>query len=441
MSDTAPSWLEPEALAFRQRVLEHVDKFSPLELADRATDLSRQEVDFLSGQALCLYPGANIMSPRVTALLGTIVATRASEGHPGAKYQTGLHWVEETEVMASELIARLFDAQYTEVRAISGSMANMAVLNALTEPGDTIFSLSTPVGGHISHAKVGAAGYRRLDIHPIPYDAHGWEIRLDEMRREMHAHPPRLIIVGASLILFEYPLREICEMADEVGALVMYDAAHVAGLIAGDVWQQPLHEGAHVMTASTYKSFGGPPGGVVVTNDAEIARGVDRAVFPGMTANFHTNRMPALVVAAAEMLEFGPAYAQDCASNAQTLAEEFERAGLNVTGKQHGYTDGHMLALDVSEQGGGKAAAEALEAAHIICNMNLLPWDPPCKVRDPSGVRLAVHEVTRWGMGRQEMAQIAQLFAQVLIEQRPSEAVRQDVKALKARFDTLQYCF
>ncbi len=436
-----PSWFEPEAVEFAGRVLSEIDGLSPRELADWAVRLDRDESAFLSRQALCLYPGANILSPRVLALLGSVVASRASEGHPGAKYQTGLRWVEEAEVLATELIRRLFGAQYAEVRAISGSMANMAVLNSLTEPGDTIFSLSTPVGGHISHAKVGAAGYRRLDIHPIPYDAQGWEIRLDDLRREVKAHPPRLIIVGASLILFEYPLREIRAIADEVGALVMYDAAHVAGLIAGGVWQHPLREGAHVMTASTYKSFGGPPGGLVITDDAEIARGVDRAVFPGMTANFHTNRLAALAVGAAEMLEFGPDYARACVENAQALARAFREAGLTVAGEHKGFSDGHMLALDVSAQGGGKAAAAALETAHIICNMNLLPWDPPRAVRDPSGVRLGVHEVTRWGMGPGEMAEIGRLFGDVLVNKRPLEAVRAEVLALKGRFDTLRYCF
>lgn len=436
-----PSWWEPEALAFRQRVLEEIEGLSPPELAALAERLNREQEEFLAGRALCLYPGANRMSPRVRALLASSAATRASEGHPGAKYQTGLRWMEEAEVLAVGLIRRLFDAPYAEVRALSGSMANMAVLNSLTEPGDVIFSLSTPVGAHISHQRVGAAGYRRLDIHTIPYDVENWEIDLEALRREVRASPPRLIILGASLILFPYPVREVREIADEVGAVVLYDAAHVAGLIAGGVWQHPLREGAHVMTASTYKSFGGPPGGIVLTADEDIARRVDRAIFPGLTANFHTNRLPALAVAAAEMLAFGSRYARDCVANAQVLATAFQEEGLVVAGAEKGCTAGHMLALDVRGNGGGRAAATALEAAHIICNMNLLPWDSPKSVRDPGGVRLAVHEVTRWGMGPEAMKEIARLFRAVLVERRPPAEVRQRVIALKARFDTLQYCF
>jgi glycine hydroxymethyltransferase len=437
----APKWFESEALAFRQTVLEGTIGLSPFELAERAALLDRQETDFLTCQALCLYPGANIMSPRVMALLASPAAARASEGHPGAKYQTGLRWVEEAEVLASELVGRVFEARYAEVRALSGSMANLAVLNGLTEPGDTIFSLTIPAGGHISHAQVGAAGYRRMDIHEIPYDPYGWAIKLDELHREVKAHPPKMIIVGASLILFEYPLTEIRAIADEVGALVLYDAAHVAGLVAGGVWQHPLKEGAHIMTASTYKSFAGPPGGIVLTDNEEIARLVDRAIFPGLTANFHTNRMAALIVAAAEILEFGKSYAQACVSNAKALALAFKQAGLEIVGELHGFSDGHMLALDMANQGGGKAAVKALEAASIICNMNLLPWDPPRLVRNPSGVRLAVHEVTRWGMGLAEMEQIAGFFSSVLLEKRSPQAVAANVRELKACFNQVQYCF
>ena len=263
----------------------------------------------------------------MTRLLGSTVASRTAEGHPGAKYQTGLHWVEEAEVIATELIRRVFDARYAEVRGLSSSMANAAVLNSLTKPGDTIFSFTAPAGGHISHNPIGVAGYRRLDIHSIPYDVENWTIDMEAFRREVKANPPRLIILGGSLILFGYPVREVREIADEVGAYLMYDAAHVAGMVAGGVWQHPLKEGAHVMTASTYKSFGGPPGGIVITNDTEIARGVDRAIFPGMTANFHTNRMAALMAAASDMLRFGSDYAKTCHANAKALAEAFRQEG------------------------------------------------------------------------------------------------------------------
>ena len=323
-----PAWMHADARAFRAHVLDAVEGWTPRELADHAIDLNRRQAEHLIERCINLYPGTNIMSPGVTTLLGSSVASRASEGHPGSKYQTGLHWVEEAEVLAGELMRNLFHADYAEVRALSGSMANMAVLNSLTEPGDPIFSLTTSAGAHISHGKAGAAGYRRLDIHPIPYLPHEWRIDLDQLRTEVRAVRPRMIILGASLILFPYPVREIRTLADEVGAILMYDAAHVAGMIAGGNWQDPLAEGAHVMTASTYKSFGGPPGGVVLTNDEDIARKADHAVFPGMTANFHTNRMAPLAVAAAEMMEFGQAYTTNCAENAQVLAQAFVQDGL-----------------------------------------------------------------------------------------------------------------
>jgi glycine hydroxymethyltransferase len=435
------SWLESSAMTFRQQVLDEIEGLSPSALVEKAVRLNRSQVDHLTKYCLNLYPGTNIMSPNVTALLGSTIATRASEGHPGAKYQTGLTWVEQAEVIAGELIRRVFGAKYAEVRALSGSMANMAVLHSMTKAGDSIFSLTTSVGGHISHNPIGAAGYHGLDIHPIPYINEEWSIDLDALREQVRAVSPKLIILGASLILFPYPVREVREIADEVGALVMYDAAHVAGIVAGGVWQNPLREGAHVMTASTYKSFGGPPGGIIITNDEELIKAFDRAIFPGMTANFHTNRVAALAVAAAEMLEFGEAYASTCAKNAQVLGKAFSDGGLTVAGEAQGMSGGHMLALDVSEIGGGKHAAHALEAANIICNMNLLPWDPLKKVRNPSGLRLGVHEVTRWGMGESEMVQIADLYRRVLLDGEPSLKVREDSIALKKRFDKIQYCF
>lgn len=436
-----PAWLRADAHAFRARVLDAMEGLGPQELAETAIELNRQQAEHLVERCINLYPGTNIMSPIVTDLLGSSVASRASEGHPGGKYQTGLRWAEEAEVMAGELMCRVFDADYAEVRALSGSMANMAVLNSLTEPGDSVFSLTTAAGAHISHGKAGAAGYRRLDIHPIPYNPEGWQIDLDMLREQVREVKPRLIILGASLILFPYPVREIRKLADEVGAILMYDAAHVAGMIAGGQWQHPLKEGAHVMTASTYKSFGGPPGGVVLTNDEEIARKADHAVFPGMTANFHTNRMAPLAVAAAEMLAFGKAYAEQCAANAQALASAFVRNDLKPAGRVRGYSAGHMLALDVRNMGGGKDAAASLEAAHIICNMNLLPWDSLKDLRNPSGLRLAVHEVTRWGMKEEAMDDIAALFRRVLIDREPEEQVRADVLKYKSRYNTLHYCF
>ena len=434
-------WFGKAALAFQDRTLDRVKEFAPEEFSKEALRLDREQRTFLEEECVNLYPGTNILTPTVAVLLGSTLASRAAEGHPGAKYQTGLGWVEEAEVIATELIRRVFDARYAEVRGLSGSMANSAVLNSLTEPGDTIFSFTAPVGGHISHSPIGVAGYRRLDIHNIPYDVENWTIDMDALRREVREHPPRLIILGGSLILFGYPVREVRDLADEVGAYVMYDAAHVAGMIAGGVWQHPLKEGAHVMTASTYKSFGGPPGGIVVTDDPEIARAVDRAIFPGMTANFHTNRMAALMAAASDVLKCGSDYARACHTNAKALAEAFHREGLSVAGYERGSTQGHMLALDVRQQGMAKAAALALESAHIICNFNLMPWDPLKVARNPSGLRMAVHEITRWGMGEEEMPAIAEFFRQILLDGKSPEQVRPVVKAFKERFDRLHYCF
>ena len=203
-------WFGKAALAFQKRTLDRVEIFSPEDFSKEALRLDREQRTFLERKCINLYPGTNILTPTVTRLLGSTVASRAAEGHPaGAKYQTGLHWVEEAEVIATELIRRIFDARHAEVRGLSGSMANAAVLNSLTKPGDTIFSFTAPAGGHISHNPIGVAGYRRLDIHSIPYDVENWTIDMEAFRREVKANPPRLIILGGSLILFGYPVREV----------------------------------------------------------------------------------------------------------------------------------------------------------------------------------------------------------------------------------------
>ena len=191
---TAPEWLEPSAQRFYEEALDGVPSLSPEGLVEHAQQLNRKQEEHLTRHCLNLYPGTNILSPKVTALLGSTVASRASEGHPGAKYQTGLRWAEEAEVVASALIQRLFKGTYAEVRALSGSMANMAVLHALTKAGDAIFSLATPVGAHISHREVGAAGYHGLQIHTIPYDIENWSIDIEALRREVRQVKPKLII-------------------------------------------------------------------------------------------------------------------------------------------------------------------------------------------------------------------------------------------------------
>ncbi|MFI5338663.1 MAG: aminotransferase class I/II-fold pyridoxal phosphate-dependent enzyme [Candidatus Methylomirabilales bacterium] len=266
-------------------------------------------------------------------------------------------------------------------------------------------------------------------------------VDLDGLRKVAKDLCPVLIIVGASLVLFPYPLAEVRRIADEVGALVMYDGAHLAGLIAGGEFQEPLAQGAHLLTTSTYKTFGGPPGGLVITNDPEIARRIDRVAYPGMTANFDCARVASVAVAAAELLEFGPAYAKACLANGQAMARALATEGFDVLAAAHGFTRSHHIAVDVHGLGGGAPVARRLGAAHIILSKFILPRDAAAPAGQMSGLRLGLQEVTRRGLGPGEMSEIARLTRRVVLNGEDPARVGPEVRNLRQRFPRVHYCY
>ena len=233
-----------------------------------------------------LNPAGNAMNPRAEALLAAGPGSRPSLGSPGDKYEMGLEAVERIEVIAAELAAETFGAKYAEIRVAAGSMANLYAFMAACAPGDSIIAPPASIGGHVTHHAAGAAGLFGLRIHAAPVDAAHYTVDVDALRGEARRLRPKLITNGGSLNLFPHPVRELRAVADEVGATLLFDGAHLAGLIAGHAWPNPLAEGAHLLTMSTYKSLGGPPWGLVLTNDADIAARLDAIAFPGLTANF-----------------------------------------------------------------------------------------------------------------------------------------------------------
>jgi glycine hydroxymethyltransferase len=233
-----------------------------------------------------LNPATNVMNPRAEAMLAAGLGSRPSLGYPGDKYEMGLEAIERLEIIAAELVAEIFGARYAEVRVPSGAIANLYAFLATCEPGDTIIAPPPSIGGHVTHHAGGSAGQYRLRTVPAPVAADGYTVDVDALRVLVHEVRPRLITIGSSLNLYPHPVGPIRQIAVVVGAKVLYDAAHVCGLIAGRAWQQPLDEGAHLLTFSTYKSLGGPPGGVILTDDAELAQRLDAIAYPGLTANF-----------------------------------------------------------------------------------------------------------------------------------------------------------
>ncbi|MGE0846644.1 MAG: hypothetical protein AB7L41_10250, partial [Flavobacteriaceae bacterium] len=262
--------------------------------AARDADAVEKEIDRLAAlnrqthEADCvnLNPATNVMNPRAEALLAAGLGNRPSLGYPGDKYEMGLEAMERIEVIAQELAAETFGARFVEYRVGSGALANLYAFMAMAEPGDAIIVPPASIGGHVTHNRDGAAGLYRLAIHEAPVDAANYTVDVAALERMAREVRPKVISIGGSLNLAPHPLREIREIADGVGARELFDAAHLCGVIAGGAWQQPLEEGAHAMTMSTYKSLGGPPAGLNVTNEPDLARRLEEIAFPGLTANF-----------------------------------------------------------------------------------------------------------------------------------------------------------
>lgn len=401
------------------------------------TLIARHE-QYMDRECLSLYAGTNVLNPRAASLLAASVGSRPSLGYPGAKYEMGMQHAEQIEIMAAELLKELFGCSYAEFRVGSGSLANLYAYMACTKPGDTIMAFADSAAGHVTHHMAGAAGLYGLHIHEVPYDAAHMTVDLAALEAEAKRLRPKLIIIAGSMCLFPYPVAAARAIADAVGAYLMYDAAHMSGLIAGGAFQQPLAEGAHLMTSSTYKSFGGPPAGMILTNEAELAQRLDAIAYPGLTANFDLAKTAALVVAMLDLREFGRDYAQMCIANAQALAAALAVAGCpvhEVAGR--GYTASQHIAIHAHAYGGGTAGSRLLERANILTSGIELPL--PRIAGDFNAIRLGTQEITRWGMQPADMPAVAALIARVLVEHAPPEAVQPDVVALRQGFQQLHF--
>jgi glycine hydroxymethyltransferase len=384
-----------------------------------------------------LNPATNTMNPKAEALLSAGLGHRPSLGYAGEKYEMGLEAIEEIEVIAAELAAEVFDARYVETRVASGTLANLYAFMAVCQPGSVVIHPPSSIGGHVSHQFEGAAGHIYLRSEPAPVDPRGLTIDVERLAKMAREVKPRVITIGGSLNLFPHPVGQIRSIADEVGAIVVYDAAHMAGMIAGDQWQQPLAEGAHIMTMSTYKSLGGPASGLLLTNDAALAERIDRIAFPGMTANADAGRVAARAVALLDWKEHGTAYARAMAETARALATALAKEGLPVFAADRGGTRSHQLALEAGRWGGGHAMARLLRRANILSSGIGLPIEPVAG--GSNGLRLGVNEMVRWGMGPEDTPALARLMARVLVGNESPEAVAGDTTAFRRGFTRLQY--
>ena len=382
-------------------------------------------------EGINLNPASNVMNPRAEALMAAGLGPRASLGHPGDKYEMGLQAIERIEVIAAELAAEVFDAQYAEVRVGSGALANLYVFMATCKAGDTIIAPPPSIGGHVTHHGAGAAGLYGVKTVSAPVQADGYTVNVDALRSLAHEVRPKLITLGGSLNLFAHPVAAVRGIADEVGAALMFDAAHLSGMVAGRAWPNPLAEGAHVMTMSTYKSLGGPPGGLIVGMDAALFERIDAIAYPGLTANFDAGKTAALALGLLDWKEFGADYARAMQATAKALAEALATEhGLPVFARERGATTSHQLAIEAARWGGGQTAARKLEAARLLsCGIGLPIEEVP---GDINGLRLGTPEIVRLGFGPEHMRELAPLIASAL-DGRPEPAA---VTALRLRVAT-----
>lgn len=388
-------------------------------------------------ECINLNPAGNAMNPRAEALLAAGLGSRPSLGYPGDKYEMGLEAVERIEVIAAELAAETFGAKYAEIRVAAGSMANLYAFMATCSPGDAIIAPPASIGGHVTHHAAGAAGLFGLRIHAAPVDAANYTVDVEALRGQARRLRPKLITIGGSLNLFPHPVRELRAVADEVGAKLLFDGAHLAGLIAGGAWPNPLAEGAHLLTMSTYKSLGGPPSGLVLTNDAQIAQRLDAVAHPGLTANFDAAKAASLAVALLDWKVHGRDYAPAMVETARALAAALIAQGPPVFAAARGGTQSHQFAIEAARYGGGQAMAKRLRRANILASGIGLPTAPV--EGDMNGLRLGTPEIVRWGFTAADMPVVADFIARALESDAAAEALAGEVAAFRGARRTLRF--
>jgi len=404
----------------------------------------------LFANSIPLIASENVTSPAVREAMISDFANRYAEGWPGERVYAGCKYIDEVELECMELAKKLYGAEFADVRAISGVVANLVIYSAFTSPGDIMMCMPISVGGHISHGKKeyhGTAGLvHGLGIESFPFDKDNMNIDIDKtinkIKKLENNKIPKLAMFGGSLFLFPHPVKEISDILKEYNIHINYDAAHVAGLIAGKQFQDPLKEGADTMTMSTHKTLFGPQGGLVLSHN-KYGENIKKATFPGMTSNHHIHHMAAKAITFIEALEFGQSYAKDIINNAKTLAETLNELGFNVLGEKNGFTKSHQIVIDVTKYSDGGKAEVELERSNIIVNRQLIPGDIKAgrNYFNPGGIRLGVSEITRLGMKKSEMKQIAEFIKSVIIDKKEPTKILNKIKLFRNNFQTVRYCF
>ena len=410
-----------------------------------------QEHHHWFANSLPLIASENIPSPAVREAVLSDFGNRYAEGWTGERVYAGCKYIDQVEQICIDLAKLLFRVDFADVRPISGVCANLVAYTTFTNPGDTMLALAIPAGGHISMGKKefgGTAGnVRGLNVEYFPFDTDEMNIDIDATEKRIRklseeGKKPTLAMFGGSVLPFPQPIKELAETLQQHETKICFDAAHVAGLVAGGQFQDPLHEGADAMTCSTHKTLPGPQGGMILSKP-ENAEKIKKATFPGNTSNHHLHHLAGKAVMFAEMLAFGKEYAAQIVKNSRTLAAALHERGFQVLGEKKGFTRSHLLVADITKFGDGKTIEKKLEDANIILNRNLLPYDIKAgrHFEAPGGIRAGVSEVTRLGMKEQEMVEIAELMTRIVVKGENVRSVAKDVAEFRKDFQRVHYAF
>lgn len=421
-------------------------------LYDKVFSLIEQHDKWMT-KTINLIASENVSSPAVRSAIVCDFRDRYAEGWPGERVYAGCTYIDQVELICIDLAKKLFRAEFADVRPVSGVVANLMMYTTMMQPGARMLALSIAHGGHISHAREdlgGTAGaVRGHKVRNYAFNDEEFNIDVDESIKDIRSleadgKHTEFLLFGGSVFLFPHPVKEFRQIADEFGMHIGYDSAHVSGLIAAGRFQDPLREGADIVTASTHKTMPGPQHGIVLSKP-EFADRVKAAAFPAMLSNHHLHNVAGLAIALAEMTEFGEKYADQIIKNAKALAQALYDRGWKVVAAHKGFTESHTVLIDVSDSPmkNGRTVEEELEKANIIINRNLLPWDKKMgrDYKKPGGIRLGTSEMTRLGMKESEMDAIAELIHRVVVKGENVKKIAAEVEAFRKNYQRVQYAF
>jgi glycine hydroxymethyltransferase len=429
---------------FSQRSLDYVadveqaiQGLSPEMIADRISRLVQDHDQWRARRSMNLNAADNVLSRRARSLLASDLATRVTEGFPGDKEFPAREqnvYIDEIEAVLLVLARRRFKAAFADWRATSTTMANASVIFGLTQPGDVILVQPEDGGGNYSYNPVAVPRLAHVEARPLPMAGPCFEVDLDPARAAIRKTSPKLVIIGGSNVLFPYPVRELRQAADEVGAVVLYDAAHLGLLISEGLFQDPFAEGAHVITMSTHKVMGGPVGGLALTNDPLIASKILGLTFPAFLQTRDQNKYAATAYTLAEMAAFGTSYAKQMVVNARALGGALADEGFGVLAADRGFTATHQVFVFIPLERAASFESRCQTSGLLVTKAQRMN-------EDRVAVRLTTQEITRVGMGEAEMAIVAGFLRRAIMTDESTDAISEDVTQFLAPYSHLRYSF